>query len=266
MIVVEGRIADFVMFLILIGCSLLVIYIAEHYGKYRSIRPILGVARIDEAIGRATEMGRPVHFATGDASNLYTALGPGVIAGLSVLDYVARLCARRGTKLICAVGGTSAAGADEIPLMHEIVKGAYVAEGKESEYTLDMIRYISPEQQGYVAGVIGLFLRERPAANICIGPWAGAAVPIGEYGVRVGALQIGGSTREGMTALFFILYDYALLGTEIYAAGATLSKDPAQIASFTAEDVGKIISIALIIIGSLLITVGNSAIRTILGM
>ena len=63
------------------------------------IRKIAGLDAITEAIGRATELGRPVHFTLGrgffDAEH-----GAQTFEGLSMLKHVALTAARYGCRLI----------------------------------------------------------------------------------------------------------------------------------------------------------------------
>jgi hypothetical protein len=46
------------------------------------------------------------------------------------------------------------------------------------------------------------------------------------------------------------------MGEELYAASAYLSKEPQQLGTLKAQDWGKVIVVALIIIGTLLSTIG----------
>jgi len=50
--------------------------------------------------------------------------------------------------------------------------------------------------------------------------------------------------------------DYLLIGEEFYAASAYLSKDADQTASVAGIDVWKIMALAFIIVGTLLINIG----------
>jgi len=58
--------------------------------------------------------------------------------------------------------------------------------------------------------------------------------------------------------------DYSLIGEEIYAAGAYLSKDPVQVGSVAGQDVGKAIALVLIVVGILLTAVGIPVLTNLL--
>src|SRR4029077_3842737 len=60
------------------------------------IRPLAGIAAIEEAVGRATEMGRPVIYIPGvdDINNIQT------IYSMMILEKVATMVAKYGTPLL----------------------------------------------------------------------------------------------------------------------------------------------------------------------
>jgi len=65
-------------------------------GKKMFIRPISGLMALDEAVGRATEMGKPVLFVPGitEIDDIQT------LAGLSILGYVASKTAEYDTSIL----------------------------------------------------------------------------------------------------------------------------------------------------------------------
>jgi len=60
------------------------------------VRPIAGIEEIDNAIGRATEMGRPILFVPGTSGITDVA----TLAGLSILGRVAKKAAEYDTKYL----------------------------------------------------------------------------------------------------------------------------------------------------------------------
>ncbi|MGA2785755.1 MAG: DUF6754 domain-containing protein [Candidatus Bathyarchaeia archaeon] len=230
-------------------------------GKDVHIRKIMGLEGIDEAVGRATEMGRPVHFTTGTMATLYSDEAPQILAGLSVLSHVARLTARNHVPLIVTVSQPSS-----LPLTEEIIRQSYMKEGRSEDFSHDMVRYISTEQQAYAAGVLGIFFREKVAANFMIGPIYAESLILAEAGFRVGAMQVGGSgTKTGSVPFLIAVCDYVLIGEEMYAAGAYLSREPTMLANLLAEDLAKFGILALVIVGAL-VTFFGTAFVTLLKM
>ena len=72
---------------------------AARRGAQLFIRRIRGIDALEEAVGRATEMGRSVMFVPGiaDFNNMATP------AGLQVMQYVGRKCARFGVRMIVPI-------------------------------------------------------------------------------------------------------------------------------------------------------------------
>jgi len=52
--------------------------------------------------------------------------------------------------------------------------------------------------------------------------------------------------------------DYSLIGEELYALGAYVSEDPTVSSSLAGQDIGKFLAVLLIVLGSILITLGMS--------
>lgn len=205
---------------------------------------------MDEAVSRATEMGRPVHYTLGGGTDigggLATAVGPMIVAGLSVLSFVARLTCKYNTPLIVTLGSP-----DVLPLTEEIVSQAYLEGGKQSAGNAS-IRYIP--STSFNGGVQGIIRRERPAANICIGPFYHEIIIFAENATRVGAITIAGTARLLQIPFMIATCDFTLIGEEIYAAGAYLSRDPVLLASLAGQDMGKLVSTFLLAAVAILAT------------
>jgi hypothetical protein len=94
-------------------------------GRKPFVRRIPGIDAIEEAIGRATEMGRPILYIPGilDIDEIQT------VAGLVILESVAKLTAKYETPIIVPV-------TYPIPftIAEEMVKGGYLHAGKPDQY------------------------------------------------------------------------------------------------------------------------------------
>ena len=257
--IVEGRLPDLVFLIILAGVSIYFSLIADKWSP--ELRKLAGVDAIPEIIGRAVELGRPVHFTTGYGGSLNaTEIGPQIMAGLSVYSYVARLCAKLGAELIVSVGQT-----DTIGLLEEYTKEGFRAENQPVPPLEETLRFHSRQQFAFISAVSGLMRRERPAANIVIGPiWAESSQMVNSA-AEVGAMQLIGTARTSHIPWFAILSDYTLMGEEIYVAGAQISGDREVINTIAAQDIGKGIGVILVLLGSLFMIAGNRLIITLLG-
>jgi hypothetical protein len=211
-------------------------------GRATYIRPLPGLEAVEDGVGRATEMGRPVLFipGTGDVDMAET------LAGLAVLGRVARITARYDTPLMvpCLYPMPMAAAG-------EVVRQAYADVGKPEAYREDMVRYMAGESFGYSAAVNGWMMREKPATNIFLGEFTAEALLLAETGNAAGAIQIAGTARPEQLPFFIAACDYTLLGEELYAASAYLSKEPRFLGSLKAQDLFKLVITAAILVGAL---------------
>ena len=83
------------------------------------------------------------------------------------------------------------------------------------------------------------------------------ALMYAEAGNQVGAIQVGGTAAITQIPFFVAACDYALIGEEIYAAAAYLTKDPIRVATIVAQDWGKFFVTGLLVVGVLLQTFGG---------
>ena len=77
---------------------------------------------------------------------------------------------------------------------------------------------------------------------------------LAETGATTGAIQIAGTDAFTQLPFFVTTCDYTLLGEELYAASAYLSREPKLLGSLKGQDVGKALIIVVLIIGSILST------------
>ncbi len=224
-------------------------------GRLPYVRPIASIPAMDEAVGRAAEMDRPVHFAPG-SGELDSEASSQTVAGLQVLSYVARLTARYDVKLIVTLWNSVA-----VPVCQEVVKQSYLQEGKSDRYSPDMVQFLSNNQMAYTAYAMGVIQQQKVASNILVGPFYMESLMLAEAAFQVGAIQIAGTARMYQLPFFVAACDYSLLGEEVYAAGAYIAKDAIRLSSIRAVDLAKIAFMAAIILGSILESAGYTFIQ-----
>jgi hypothetical protein len=209
-------------------------------GKKLWVRKIAGLEAIDEAVGRATEMGRPVLFVAGiqDINEIQT------LAGLTVLSRVAKTAAEYGAQIEVPTCRSLVMAA-----ARETVEAAYLAAGAPDAYQPDRIHYLTDEQFAFVAGVTGYMVREEPAACIYMGGFYAESLILAETGNHIGAIQVAGTAMPSQLPFFVASCDYTLIGEEFFAASAYLSGDPLQIGSLKGQDYGKFLSVLVLLIG-----------------
>ncbi len=236
-------------FAIMIIISTIILYFIVHARRNPDmfLRKIGGLDAVDEALGRATEMGKPVLFVHG-----LTGMGSiSTIAATSILGRIARKIADYDAIL-------KVVNNDPIVMSvsQEVVKESYLEAGRPDAYNPDNVFLVASEQFPYVAAVGGIMARERPAANFFIGYFYAEALILAETGATTGAIQIAGTDAYTQLPFFITTCDYTLIGEELYAASAYLSKEPMLMGTLRAQDVGKGLLIIILILGTILASFG----------
>ncbi len=237
-----GKIPLFVAMLLFSAAILWNIYDARS-GKEVFVRRIPGLEAVDEAIGRATEMGRSILYVLGlgGVDNVAT------IASMTILGQIARRTADYETPLRVPCN-------DPIVLnvIREMVRTSYLDEGRPDAYNEENIFFLTDSQFAYAAGVDGMMVREKPAAVFLQGQFYAESLLMAETGNSIGAIQIAGTDSEHQLPFFIAACDYTLIGEELYAATAYLSKDPMFLGSLRGQDWGKVVIFAAIVLGVIL--------------
>jgi len=229
--------------------SLLVMYFIEvaRRGGNIFIRKIAGLEAVDEAVGRATEMGRKILYipGTGDMDSVQT------LASIAILGRAARTTAQYDTPLEVPVSRSMVMVA-----CRETVKEAYLSAGRPDSYNEAAIYYLTDDQFGYAAALEGLMTREKPATIFLQGQFYAESLILAETGNSVGAIQIAGTAETSQLPFFVACCDYTLLGEELFVAGAYLSHEPRQLGSLKGQDMGKAIILLILLIGIVIQTAG----------
>lgn len=219
-------------------------------GRPVEVRSLRGVRAVFEAVEQAAASGRPVLFVTGvrDLDNMQT------VAGLSILEPVARTCAEQGVELLVPVNRS---------LVMEEARAAcrrgFASAGREHAWDDDNVNYISDDQLGFVARVDGMIARERPGACFFFGFFASESLLLAEGGRQVGAVQVAGTASPVQLPFFVAACDHTLMGEELFAAGASMSGDSALLGSLRGQDLGRMVAVGLILAGTVVATLAAVA-------
>jgi len=211
------------MIIVLIICGAVVIFIqVARSGRPLNVRKIAGLSAVDEAVGRATEMGRSILFVAGiqDMNDIQT------IAGITVLSRVAKLAAEYDAKVEVPTARSLVMTA-----ARETVQAAHLEAGRPDTFNPDNIYYVTDEQFGFVAYLQGTMVREKPAACFYMGTFFAESLILAETGNAIGAIQIAGTAMPAQLPFFVAACDYTLIGEEFFAASAYLSDRPTSSAA-----------------------------------
>jgi hypothetical protein len=239
--------------LTIVFSSLVLYYIARaRKAKPIYIRKIAGLNAVDEAVGRATEMGKKIFYVPGIMSmdEMQT------IASLAILGHVARLSATYNADL-------------EVPnkdpltfaAARETVKEGYLEAGRPDLYREEIVNYVTYDQFAYTASVTGKMVREKPATNFLIGSFYAESLLLAETGQSIGAIQIAGTAEVHQLPFFVVACDYTLIGEELYAASAYLSREPVLLGSIKGQDITKFLLIIALCLGVVFESLGLGFIK-----
>jgi len=220
-------------------------------GRKFYIRPIAGIEEIDNAIGRATEMGRPILYCPGLSSISDVA----TLAGLSILGRVAKKAAEYDTRILVPCRDNIV-----LTISQEIVREAHSEAGRPDSFDRNNVFFVSDNQFAYVAGVNGTMIREKTATNFYMGMFWAESLIMTEAGNQTGAIQIAGTDAVTQIPFFITTCDYTLLGEELYAASAYMNPQPLMIGTLKAQDYTKFLMLVCIIVGTLFSTLHITAI------
>ena len=248
-ILITGR-AIGLLILILITAAILYYMQQSYSGKMPKLRRFQAIDAIEEIIGRCVEMGAPAWYLM-DTVNMTTpsVLAP-TVAAFQILAYTASVAARLGAKFFVPVTQGLA-----YSIANDIVEEAYKAEGKIEDFDpLGTVMYL-PDGADRMY-IINNMWSQRVAGVFFLGSWYHKAVIFTENAARVGALTLGGTDTTHNIPFLVAICDYSIIGEELYALGAYVSEDPTQTASLAGQDIGKYIALILVLLGSILVTVG----------
>lgn len=205
------------------------------------VRRIQGLNAIDEAVGRATEMGRPILMIPGIG-----ALGPVVVQALNIFSYITKIAGKFATPILLCC-----ADAPSYTVAQETIRDVYQSEGIGDKFDQNSVQFISDRQFAFAAGVSGVILRDQVAAAFFMGDFYAESLIFAETANSVGAIQIASSTQTTQTPFFIASCDYVLIGDEFYAASAYLTRQPVLTGSLVGQDWSKILVAFLVLFGAL---------------
>ncbi len=214
------------------------------------IRPIAGLEELDNAVGRATEMGRPIMFVPG-----WGTLGePCTISAMMILNQIAKKTAEYDTRLI-----SPQVDYFVLPLAQEMVQTAYSEIGRPDAFNQNDIYFVSDTQFAFTAAVNGITVREKVATIFYMGFFFAEALLMTETGNQAGAIQIAASDAITQIPFFITTCDYTLIGEEFYAASAYLSRNIELVSMLKAQDYFKLLIVVSVVVGSIISSLGINA-------
>jgi hypothetical protein len=229
--------------LLLMSIVIVSTVVSAQQGKQYFIRRIPGLSAIEEAVGRAVEMGRGILLSTGLSDNIDII----ALQALAICGNVASSAAKYGTRVQMPMYN-----ATMLPIAQDVIGDAYNKAGRPDAFSADDdVNFLSNQQFAYAAGVAGMIQREKFAALFLFGTFFAESLIMAENANMVGAIQIAGTVSTTQVPFFIAACDYVIIGDEYYAATAYLTRQPTLLGSIVGQDRVKIGIATVIVVGAI---------------
>jgi len=209
------------------------------------LRSISGYEALKAYLGEATESGRSVHLSMG-TGGIGTSVTAESLAGLTILEHVAAHAVTTGLETVSTVSDPSL-----LPVAQDVMRDACADQGYPEAYDPACVRFISTDRVAYAAGVMDILSHGDVSSNIMVGNFRDEFLLMSEAGARKTLSQIGGTTSTQILPFVYVSTDHALIGEEIFAAGAYLLDKTSHVASLAAQDWVRTAIIVTMVIGIL---------------
>lgn len=209
---------------------------------YRRPLPALDVMR--QALGRGAETGRSIHLSPGSGGIGGRSSTAETVAGLLAAERIATEASLNGAPVLASSGDAVAHLA-----LRGFLRQAYQRAGFGQDYDPANVQLLAHQDpMAYASGVTTLYGRQQLEASQLIGSFGPEFLLAGEVGAQRDVPQVGGATATAALPLIYLTAERALIGEEIYAAEAYLSRAPAPQARLLTQDVLRTVVIVVIII------------------
>jgi hypothetical protein len=208
-------------------------------GNFGKMRPISAFELLRCLADQAIETGRCLHISlgTGGISGQSTADS---LAGLEVLESLSKQSAAAGMAPVTTMSDPTL-----LPLAEDVACRAAPTMGPRPSG--QDIRWLAPQPSAYAAGVMGIIGSESIQANAMVGVFGDEYLLLGSAANRHHSTLVGAATDPTVLPFVVATADKALLGEEMFAAGAYLSDKPWHLASLLAQDWMRWIIVAIIL-------------------
>lgn len=244
-IIISGRV---VVLIVTLGIFFFQVYYMwrAKKGHVPQLQRLPAVDALEEGVGRAVEMGRPVHFVTtmGELQGGGTDLSEKVL-GYYVMEHVAEMCASQNAQLYVSEADPLAIG-----YIRETLRSAYEKAGWPEGLREDMIAWFPWTSMAFA--LPNWFQTLKPGANYMMGNLYFCTVIVAEAGALGGAFQVG----YGQTEFLIASCEYVLIADEYYATTAYLSKKPSLVAGIAGNDYVKMLLLTAFVASLFLFNIG----------
>jgi hypothetical protein len=195
------------------------------------LREIPALARLVRMLGLSVEDGTRLHISLGSGS-LLDVRGGSALAGLAMLRHIAERTSV-SDKPPVASAGNPVLGL----LAQDTLQAGYQAAGVEELYTHTTGRVAGLSPFGYAAGAMNISQYENVSVNIMVGHFGPEVALLADASERENVTIVGASDNLAGQAVLFANTQDALIGEELFSAGAYLGAGASHVSSLTVQDI-----------------------------
>ena len=238
------------LFLIGIGGVLLLVLTLLKRKAPANLRVISALTRLYRMLGLTIEEGSRLHILLG-RGGLMDARGGSALAGLAMLRHIAERTSVSDKPAIASSGDPTIG-----LLTQDTIQSGYHAAGVDELYVPTSGRVAGLTSFSYAAGTMHVTQNENVSANVMIGHFGVEAGLLTDASDRANVTVIGASDDLAGQAVLFASTQDALIGEELFAAGAYLGAGVSHRASLSLQDLLRWVAIIALIAGSVLKILG----------
>lgn len=246
-----GRVTDLVFCIISFAAISWYLWQATQ-GKEMKLRTMEQVEAIEDGVDRAVEENRPVYVEPGCLVFLSGTRAPIAINGMNVLRYTARLCVRKGARVILPVPFNP----ETYPLIDGIFREVAVSEGVPEAYRPEDVRYYGNTEASFSVGASTDIARTSASLVVMVGSTTSSEIYMSGVALSEGATVIYGNTLYALMGAAACMAHYSMYGDDVFGAGAICSGDNEVRSTMLGGDLTKLIIVALILISAILAAAG----------
>ncbi len=218
---------------------------ARRDGRF-PLRPIGVYERMRRLVSHAAESGQSLHLSVG-SGQLGTEATPQALMGITAMDYLTRRSAEYPYPLVGTAGSPTV-----FATAHGVLQKLESPPGEAGGAAM---RFYGPDPLAYAAGTYDTLREREPLAHIALGQFGAEGLWISEAPSGRGFLQIGGTSDPSSAMLMWLSLDEAVIGEELYAAGAYLHR-PSHLGSLATQDYLRVVLVFSIIAGVVMASLG----------
>lgn len=234
--------------LLFLGLLLAFAAVGRHWPAV--FRPVRGFEELGTAIERAVEAGERVHLSLGTGSVIGSDSAP-ALAGLAMLSRIASVTTMSDKPIVVTAGDGAM-----MMLIQDTLRATYARAKAIERYHPTSGRMLGPTPFSYIASLPILLAAEDVSVNVMVGSFGAEGALAADFGERQKTFVLAGTDDAQSQALLYATAEYPLIGEEVFAGGAYLNVGPLHRASLRAQDAVRMLIVALILIGTLLRTLG----------